>query len=52
MQGVKKEDFPMNKEWYKPALQRNDLWDILEDDLMNSQIINMHVGVCICIEKE
>ena len=34
-QGVNKEDFIIHKEWCKSALQRNDLWDDLEDDLMN-----------------
>ena len=36
MQGVNKEDFPMHKEWHESSLQRHDLWDDLEDDLMNS----------------
>ena len=32
--GLKEEDFEMCKAWYKAALERYDLWDEEEEDLM------------------
>ena len=51
MQGVNKEDFPMCKEWHKSTLQRCDLCNDLEDDLMNSCVSNMCLGACVCIDQ-
>ena len=31
--GLKEEDFPMYKAWYKRVIEKYDLWDDLEDDL-------------------
>ena len=34
IQGMNKDDFQISKEWHKAELEKYDLWDYVEADLM------------------